>query len=325
MERAARYHPTQYHPTQEQLAIAGEVSGALEELLPLSRLHTSQEESDATWASLAELGVFGITVDESRGGSGLGAAEEALIVMTLGRHLVSAAVVATIGALHADEFAVSPLAAADERVAAAYLHGDRIIKVAEKGCRHLLVRRPEGARLVSDDASVRLNDRLWLADLHWAMSVGKEIASFDEERTMRLCLLDAALLVGVAEAALSMAVAYAGVRQQFGRSIGSFQAVKHHCANMALAARRARDQTSFAAVAVDAARSDARLQVECAFFTAGTAALEAAATNIQIHGGIGFSDEADPHLLLKRAQLYVSVGGGLEAASERISDIAPVL
>jgi alkylation response protein AidB-like acyl-CoA dehydrogenase len=118
-----------------------------------------------------------------------------------------------------------------------------------------------------------------------------------------------------------MGVAYAGTRAQFGRPIGSFQAVKHHCANMAGAARRARDQTCFAAVALDEGRADAALQVECALFVAGSAALDNAGKNIQIHGGMGFSDEADPHLLLKRAQLLSTIAGGLEAANERIANI----
>jgi alkylation response protein AidB-like acyl-CoA dehydrogenase len=117
-----------------------------------------------------------------------------------------------------------------------------------------------------------------------------------------------------------MGVAYAGIRSQFGRPIGSFQAVKHHCANMAIAARCARDQTDFAAVALDEDRPDAALQVECALLVAGSAALDNCGLNIQIHGGIGFSDEADPHLVLKRARLQIALAGGLEAASERIAN-----
>jgi alkylation response protein AidB-like acyl-CoA dehydrogenase len=160
-----------------------------------------------------------------------------------------------------------------------------------------------------------------VAPLSRESQLGEPLARFDPHQLLRLRLIDAAALAGIAQAALDMAVAYAGVRSQFGRPIGSFQAVKHHCANMAIAARCARDQTSFAAVAVDEGRVDAVLQVECALFVAGTAALEAAGKNIQIHGGMGFSDEADPHLLLKRAQLLLAVAGGLEAANERIANI----
>src|SRR3546814_17584827 len=79
-----------------------------------------------------------------------------------------------------------------------------------------------------------------------------------------------------------------------------------------------RDQVSFAAVAIDEGRADAALQVESALFVAGTAAIENAGKNIQNPGGIGFSDEADPHLLLKRAQVLIAVAGGLAAANVRI-------
>jgi alkylation response protein AidB-like acyl-CoA dehydrogenase len=154
-----------------------------------------------------------------------------------------------------------------------------------------------------------------------AAGLGEPIARFEAQQLLRLRLIDAAALAGISQAAVDMSVAYAGTRAQFGRPIGSFQAVKHHCANMVSAARRARDQTGFAAVAVDEGRDDAALQVECALFVAGEAALENAGKNIQIHGGMGFSDEADPHLLLKRAQLLIAIAGGLEAANERVANI----
>jgi alkylation response protein AidB-like acyl-CoA dehydrogenase len=131
------------------------------------------------------------------------------------------------------------------------------------------------------------------------------------------------VLAGLAQAALEMAVGYAGVREQFGRPIGSFQAVKHHCANMALAARLACDQVCFAAMAFDDDRDDVALQIESALFVAGTAAIENTGKNIQIHGGIGFSDEADPHRLLKRARLIIEIAGGLEHVLTRIG-LAPL-
>jgi alkylation response protein AidB-like acyl-CoA dehydrogenase len=149
---------------------------------------------------------------------------------------------------------------------------------------------------------------------------GQAVGTFDEAGLLRLRLLDAAALAGVAKTALDMAVEYALVREQFGRQIGAFQAVKHHCANMAIAASAARDQVSFAAVALDEGREEAALQVDCALLTAGKAALESCGKNIQIHGGIGFSDEANPHLLVKRAQLLITLAGGLEAVNERIAD-----
>ena len=169
--------------------------------------------------------------------------------------------------------------------------------------------------------STSIDNELWLAGLREGTVCGEAVARFENSQLLRLRLIDAAALAGMAAAALDMAVGYAGIREQFGRPIGTFQAVKHHCANMAIAARCARDQTTFAAVALDEGREDAALQVECALSVAGTAALDNAGKNIQIHGGIGFSDEADPHLFLKRARLQLAIAGGLDATHERIANM----
>jgi alkylation response protein AidB-like acyl-CoA dehydrogenase len=315
---------SRYQPSSEQRALASTIDATLAELLPLSRLHSSSFEDAKTWSGLEEIGMFGISLSEERGGSGLGAAEEALIVMGLGRRLAAPAILATIGATHA------PLANMDKlregRVAAAYRSGERIIVVGEPDVDFVLLRDRDGAALyksspqAANDGDERVDNRLWLAELRAPTNLGELVARYEPSQLLRLRLIDAAALAGISEAALDMSVAYAGMREQFGRPIGAFQAVKHHCANMAIATRCARDQTSFAAVAVDEDRTDAALQVESALFMAGSAALETASKNIQIHGGIGFSDEADPHLFLKRAQLLIAIAGGLEAANERIAN-----
>jgi len=307
---------TRYHPSAEQLALGSAIEESLVKLLPLSRLHASCHEDAATWRGLEEIGVFSIGVSEDSGGSGLGAVEEALIVMSLGRRLASPAVLATIGAALARGGAYS-----GGRAAAAYRHADRVILVEEPETPFVLLR--DGANVALHDSrawrSELIDGRLWLARLREVAGTGEPLERFDAIQLARLRLLDAAALAGIADAALESSVGYAGVREQFGRPIGSFQAVKHHCANMAIAARCARDQALFAAVALDEGRAEAPMEVEYAFLVAGSAALENAKLTVQIHGGMGFSDEADPHLFLKRARLQVAIGGGLEAAGERIA------
>lgn len=308
---------TRYHPSAEQLDLASAMDDTIAALLPLSRLHAANDETADTWSQLEAAGIFGICRSEDQGGSGLGAAEEALITIGLGQRLASAAVVATLGAAHCDAPALS-----GRRIAAGYRRGERIVIVESPGADALLLREADGATLHAlESVQTRpLDARLWLAGLCEAQKLGEPLARYDGAGLLRLRLLDAAALAGLADAALQMGVGYAGLREQFGRPIGTFQAIKHHCANMAIAARCARDQVSFAAVAIDERREDAILQVECALFVAGQAAVENAGKNIQIHGGIGFSDEADPHLLLKRAQLLIAVAGGLEAANARIAN-----
>lgn len=312
---------SRYHPSADQVALAITMHESLTALLPISRLHSAYVEDAQTWSSLEEIGMFGIGVSEALGGSGLGAAEEALIIVGLGRRLAAPAVLATIGATHAFA-AAGAIDLQGRKVAAAYRHGERVIIVDDPSAELVLVRDQGAAALyqLKDTRPTTIDERLWLARLSTAANLGKPLARFDATQLLRLRLIDAAALAGIAEATLDMAVAYAGLREQFGRPIGTFQAVKHHCANMAIGARCARDQVSFAAVAIDEGRDDAALQVESALFVAGSAALDNAGKNIQIHGGMGFSDEADPHLYLKRAQLQIAIAGGLEAANSRLTD-----
>ncbi len=307
-----------FQPHSDQLAVARTLEEALADLLPLSRLHQSDDEDDATWAKLEEIGIFSICLGEDRGGSSLGAAEESLIVAELGRHLAAPSVLATIGATHIPHGRRSAVAST---IAAAYQNGDRRLVINGRGATTALLRLPTGAVLQKFDlaASTCVERHLWLSEIHEVSRWEEPAIDFQPEQVLRLRLLDAAYLSGAAQAALDMSVAYALLREQFGRPIGSFQAIKHHCANMAIAARCARDLTTFAAVAIDEKRDDAEFQVQSAVYVAGKAALENAAKNIQIHGGFGFSDEADPHLLLKRTRLQLVIAGGLEAANERVA------
>lgn len=308
-----------FQPHRDQLAVARTVEEALADLLPLSRLHQADDEDDATWAMLEEIGIFSICQSEDRGGSNLGAAEESLIVTELGRHLAAPSVLATIGATHAPNGRQSY---STSTVAAAYQNGDRRLVINGRGATTALVRLPTGAVLQKFDldAATCVERHLWLSEIYEVTARADSTIEFQPEQVLRLRLLDAAYLAGAAQAALDMSVAYALLREQFGRPIGSFQAIKHHCANMAIAARCARDLTTFAAVAIDEKREDATFQVQSAVYVAGKAALENAGKNIQIHGGFGFSDEADPHLLLKRTRLQLAIAGGLEAANERVAN-----
>jgi alkylation response protein AidB-like acyl-CoA dehydrogenase len=340
-----------YHPDSDQVAFVDSVSKSLASILPLSRLHTSgatsaptsgatsaptsgatsaptaHEESSQIWADLSNLGVFGIAAPEQEGGSGLGAAEEALIVIELGRRVVSPAVLATIGATHLPGAAKRLPPSAEHRVAAGYRtghRGERVVFIEDSTAQLVLVRGEQGAGLFERPTASRVLDaQLWSNRLSQADGLGRLVAEATPQQAMMLRLLDAAALAGIARAAQEMAVGYAGMREQFGRPIGSQQAVKHHCANMAIAARLACDQVSFAAIALDDGRADAALQIESAFYVAGSAAIDNCGKNIQVHGGMGFSDEADPHLLLKQARVYVEIAGGLEAALTRVGALPP--
>jgi alkylation response protein AidB-like acyl-CoA dehydrogenase len=131
-----------------------------------------------------------------------------------------------------------------------------------------------------------------------------------------VCL--AAEQVGGAARCLEMAVDYAGVRTQFGRPIGSFQAIKHRCANLLLAVETARS-AAYHAIAVatddsddDSGSSDGDLEMAASLALAHCSEVfaRAAGDNVQIHGGVGFTWEHDAHLFLKRAKSSQYLLGG---------------
>jgi alkylation response protein AidB-like acyl-CoA dehydrogenase len=112
----------------------------------------------------------------------------------------------------------------------------------------------------------------------------------------------AAEQVGGAQRCLDMAVAYAKVRHQFGRAIGSFQAIKHMCADMLLEVESARSAAYRAAWAAADGAADLPLIASLAKAYCSEAYFHVAASNIQVHGGIGFTWEHDAHLYYRRAR-----------------------
>jgi alkylation response protein AidB-like acyl-CoA dehydrogenase len=133
-------------------------------------------------------------------------------------------------------------------------------------------------------------------------------------------VLLAAEMVGGAQACLDMSVEYAKVREQFGRPIGTFQAVKHKCAEVLVELEGARAAASYAAWA--AAENPAELPVVAvlAKASAAEAYFRAAAENVQIHGGIGFTWEHDAHLYFKRAKSALMLFGDVGAYRRMLAD-----
>lgn len=112
----------------------------------------------------------------------------------------------------------------------------------------------------------------------------------------------AAEQVGVARRCLEMAVSYAKDRHQFGRPIGSFQAIKHKCADMLMAVETARVAAMYAAWTMADGAEEWSRAVSLAKTVCSEAAMSCASENIQIHGGIGFTWEHDAHLFFRRAK-----------------------
>jgi alkylation response protein AidB-like acyl-CoA dehydrogenase len=116
--------------------------------------------------------------------------------------------------------------------------------------------------------------------------------------------------LGAAARLLEMTVSYAGQREQFGTTIGSFQAVKHHCADMVVAVEASRATLWAAALALDTASPAARTRAASAASAyAKSAAAKVAGTALQVHGGIGFTWEHDLHLFLRRIKVDEAFDG----------------
>ena len=126
-------------------------------------------------------------------------------------------------------------------------------------------------------------------------------------------------MCGVAQRAMELSVEHAKTRQQFGRPIGSYQAISHRCADMLVQVESARSLTHYAAWALDNQVPEAGLAASMAKAYAGDAARWVTSTAIQVHGGIGFTWEHDAHLLFKRAKWGEVVYGDARHHRERVA------
>lgn len=129
----------------------------------------------------------------------------------------------------------------------------------------------------------------------------------------------AAEAAGGAQRLLDLSVEYARTRLQFGRAIGSFQAVKHRCADMAVAVEHARSAAYHAAWAADSGVDDPRLAADLATVVTAEAYLRVAKSTVQVHGGIGFTWEHPAHLYYKRAVSDAALLGGRAMAADRLA------
>lgn len=258
------------------------------------------------WVALAETGVFSLCLSESAGGLGLSLADASVVFEQLGRALVPGPLVAT----HLAAGVVD--GAAEGRVTVGIVEADapgpHLVEHLD-GIDVLLVLDGEGVRRVEPsevvgvpvvrplDAWTPMHE---VVDLPDGIRIGGP-AMADAFRE-KGCVLTSALLVGLAGASLDLAVDYAKEREQFGRPIGSFQAIKHILADMFARFEVARAAVHSAAVLADQPEvSDPVRARSGAKVLAGEAALLNGKAAIQVHGGMGFTWEVDAHLLLKRA------------------------
>jgi alkylation response protein AidB-like acyl-CoA dehydrogenase len=165
-----------------------------------------------------------------------------------------------------------------------------------------------GAAGLTRTALPTLDQTRKLARLEFGAVTGRLIGSPGDAAAVLDRVLDVAAIalaaeqLGGAQRALDMAVQYAKIRHQFGRPIGSFQAIKHRCADLLLEVESLRSAVSYAAEAVAADSDEVPVLASLVKAYGSETFFHVAAENIQIHGGIGFTWEHDAHLYFKRAK-----------------------
>ena len=283
-------------PNEDQVALRETAMRWLGENLPLSE---ARKRNPAQLREMTAMGWIGMTSPDV----GFDHASEALVFAEMGRHL-------------------APLAALSTAVAARWLGTEGKVALAiGEGAATALGLWDGVAGSIALPESLENGAGLDLSTTLTVLDKAPAPTPINDPRAARhLALLAAAYALGCAEGARDMAADYALIREQFERQIGAFQAIKHMCADMAVRSAVARSQLYYAACALDEDSADSAYHVAAAKRLADRAALENTRTNIQVHGGIGMTDEANPHLLLKRAHLLAFVAP--VATEELLSPLA---
>jgi alkylation response protein AidB-like acyl-CoA dehydrogenase len=306
---------------------------------------------EAVWSAMADQGWLGIELPEDDGGLGLGMVELAVLCEEIGRRLVAAPFLPTIVALGAVCTDEARADAATKEWREALGQGDAVGCVAAApGSSGLTVSGTEGqvrlsgqthpvAYAPSADVAVVLADgSVFGVDLRVegrpaplsAMDRTRELGTLTFDGTParflggeqaaallidRAATLASAEMLGAAAHVLDLTVQYAKDRVQFGKPIGSFQAVKHMLADALVDVEGMRSTSYYAAWCAAAGDPERSLSASMAKAWCSDASRRVMATGLQVHGGIGFTWEHEMHLYLKRAQLdQVSYG---DAASHR--------
>ena len=304
-----------------------------------------------TWREMCEMGWLGLRIPESDGGSGLGAREFCGLTEELGASLVpepliSAAMATSL--LPSDQLA--PVLAGERIVLAAWqekpnsiaptgdtvlrdgrLSGRKLFVPMAAGADAFLVSVPGGLALVERDApgvSLELQQTQDGGNFGTLTFDGAPAEAIDgdvEEALEHAIMASSAYLFGLMDRAFKITLDYMKTREQFGRKIGSFQALQHRAADMEIQISLTRATVASAAYALDNAPTLAqrRAAVSRAKVRASDAAMVVTRTCIQLHGGIGYTDAYDIGLFLRKAMVLAPLYGPPMVHRARFRAVAP--
>jgi alkylation response protein AidB-like acyl-CoA dehydrogenase len=341
--------------SDDQVAIRDTVHGFLDDAVTSDSTRAAMADGSGVdrplWQAMANgLGLTGLGVPEAFGGSALGAVETAIVGEALGAHVaavpwLASAVVATRaiaqGGSDAQRAAWLPRLVEGSAVASFATEGFAVRDGRLSG-RSMFV--PHGA--AADVIVVLADGQGFLVPTDAPGCTVTAQTTLDQTRPLAMLDLEveadalpaldwaaiepfawtaiAADALGGAQTCLDRTVAHVKDRIQFGRTIGSFQAVKHRLADMLVAIEQARSAVYWAAGEIDAEGTDARLASHAAKSFACDTYAECAGHAIQLHGGIGFTWEHDAHLFFKRARADLSLMGAPAWHREQVARLIPL-
>ena len=311
--------------SDDQLAMRDAVRGFLEKECPHKVVRdawTNDTGRSGLWARLGEMGVLGVLAPEAQGGLGGDFVDLVLLLEETGRAALPEPIV---------EHAAVAIPLLDDASAAAA--GDTTATVATPSGLALHADTADlvllGNRFVATE-SLRLRGHESVDGSRRLFRLDRAPAPLDGDAFDRAALGVAAQLIGLADHMLTATVEYAKTRHQFGVPIGSFQAVKHHVANVALALEFARPLVYRAAWSLAHDDGDRSVHVSEAKANASDAALLAGRVALQVHGAIGYTTEYDLHLWMKRAWALAATWGDAAWHRDRVGrailgpDMSPV-
>jgi alkylation response protein AidB-like acyl-CoA dehydrogenase len=314
----------------------------------------------AIWQALAELGATGVLISEDAGGSALSLLDASLISQSLGHAVTPTAFLASaviaplmLGAVEGPEteswlrgiasgelvfgVALTELFSIREGAGVGLegnaLHGKAMMALDACGADRILVAIDQNTLAVVDGNAKGLQvDRLATTDQTRCTAElvfsGVEVEGLFENQASaiergldagRIAL--AADILGACESMIEQSVRYAGQRKQFDRLIGSFQAVKHMCAEMIADLEPARSLLWYAAHSFDAFPDETPLLASHALAHVSEIGREIASVSTQVHGGIGWTDEQNLHFWFKRIGVGRHLLGGPERLRERAANL----
>jgi alkylation response protein AidB-like acyl-CoA dehydrogenase len=349
--------PMDFELSEDQLALQAAARSLLDDRADPQRvrahLSTGEPFDSGLWQAMADQGWLGVALTEAQGGIGMSWVEAAVLLEEIGRHTAPVPFLPTLLALtvlasagHGGKDWVADLAGGERIGCVAWSkHPDAVTATEANGHWSLSGRMgPVEGAAAADVAVVATPHGVFAVDLaavgrpraepamdgtrslSW-LTLGDTPATLLAGDDLAADLLDrgsvgaSAELLGGAARVLEMTTQYAKDRVQFDQPIGSFQAVKHRCADMVVDVEGMRSSTWYGAWAIAAGEPDASIAASTAKVWCSDAAKRVMASGLQVHGGIGFTWEHDLHLYMKRSQFAGLSYGDASFHRQRVAEL----